>query len=180
MDAGRLKAIVGDSMNAGMAGAAAAPSAGGVAGATADPPRRRLACCNVMRLTTWVASPALTAAAASPTEPAEPLPPEVRVAENRRFFRPIWAAMAPGSIGAEYSANPSISSLLNPASSSAAMVALMAISIWVMGSDCPRLKYFVRPIPTIAVLSLSVVAPPGSIVTGSRRALVAPAGDREG
>src|SRR5215472_16194516 len=73
------------------------------------------------------------------------------------FFIPIAAARPAGSIGAAYSAKPSMSSRDRPASSNAAAMALTAISWVFIGYDWPRLKSWVRPIPTIAVLSLSVM-----------------------
>jgi hypothetical protein len=85
-----------------------------------------------MRLTTTLANPALIAAAAKPTLPAAPPPPEVSVAEKRISGMPRMPVTEPGSTGAiEYKANPSISCTPIPASSQAAMIALHANSIGV-------------------------------------------------
>jgi hypothetical protein len=79
------------------------------------------------------------AAAAKPIDPAEPPPPPVSPAVKRTCGIPSICAMRLVSMNAPpYSANPSTSSALSPASSSAARIALIARSFVVCGSDRAR------------------------------------------
>jgi hypothetical protein len=64
---------------------------------TAVPPSRRLACCRVISVTHTSAWPETIAAAARPSEPAAPPPPEVRVAANRTSGTPRTDATCAGS-----------------------------------------------------------------------------------
>ena len=106
-----------------------------------DAPNRLTACWSDMRLTTHVAMPDAMAAAARPTDPAAPPPPPVSMAVKRTSGIPITCAKSEVSPPRpnEYSASPSTSSTVRPASSSAASIALPASSNGVCGSERPRL-----------------------------------------
>src|SRR2546421_4375883 len=111
------------------------------------PPRRRLDCWRVISVTHTSACPDVIAAAAKPSDPAAPPPPDVSVAANRTSGTPRIEAIVAGSHELEEMVKPSRSLTVRPAASSASRNAPQAIPVSVLGSDSPPGEYGVAPKP---------------------------------